>query len=291
MIATKPRPIAAAKGRNPTAHVRYWLADTGCGHDLVSRTHVRHVADRIKASNNPIKFNTANCNTDASEDILLRVDELDEDIEPYVLASTPAVLSIGRRCTDHGYPFTWPSGPDPLYFVSPQGKRVEMVVVDYVPYLPTKRAEHTAMTMVPTNVKRGIIAVNKTEQMPMAIPGVLALLQGDDAEAAAIPADPALLQGGAVVDVEGPEPEMVEPVDETAKERLRRIAKSAEHLRDHKPKNFYCDACQQAKMFRRPHGRVKHPGPPPTRFGEKMSADHLVSHAERSQSLRGAKMP
>ena len=42
-------------------------------------------------------------------------------------------------------------------------------------------------------------------------------------------------------------------------------------------------------MFRRPHGRVKHPGPPPTRFGEKLSADHLVSHAERSQSLRGDK--
>ena len=104
-------------------------------------------------------FNTANGNTDATEDILLRVDELDEDIEPYVLASTPAVLSIGRRCTDHGYSFTWPSGSDPPYFVSPQGKKVELVVVDDVPDLPTKRAEHIAMTTIPTNTKRGIIAI------------------------------------------------------------------------------------------------------------------------------------
>ena len=37
MIATKPRPIAVAKGNNPTAHVKYWLADIGCGYDLVSR--------------------------------------------------------------------------------------------------------------------------------------------------------------------------------------------------------------------------------------------------------------
>ena len=61
------------------------------------------MADRIKDSNNPIKFNIANGNTDAIEDILLSVDELDEDIEQYVLASTPAVISIGRRCQDHGY--------------------------------------------------------------------------------------------------------------------------------------------------------------------------------------------
>ena len=42
-------------------------------------------------------------------------------------------------------------------------------------------------------------------------------------------------------------------------------------------------------MFRRPHGRLKHHGPLPTRFGESLSADHLVSHSEKSQSLLGDK--
>ena len=49
-------------------------------------------------------FNTANGDKYATTDILLRVEELDEDVEPYVLDSTPAVLSVGRRCVDFGYP-------------------------------------------------------------------------------------------------------------------------------------------------------------------------------------------
>ena len=67
---------------------------------------------------------------------MLRVDELDEDIEPYVLNSTPAVPSVGRRCMDYGYEFRWPSG-EPPYFISPQGKKVKLEVKDYVPYLKT----------------------------------------------------------------------------------------------------------------------------------------------------------
>ena len=101
--------------------------------------------------------------------------------------------------------------------------------------------------------------------------------------------DNATLPGEAVVDLEGSEPEMVVLVDETTIERLRREAKSSNHLRDHKPKNPFCDACQQSKMFRRPHGRIKHHGPLPTRFGESLCADHLVSHSEKSQSLLGDK--
>ena len=64
-----------------------------------------------------------------------------------------------------------------------------------------------------------------------------------------------------LVIVEDPEPEMVLPADETTIERLKRVAKSPENLRDHKPKNPYCDACQQSKMFHRPHGLLKRHGP------------------------------
>ena len=131
MIVHNPHPIVAARGKRPTALVKYWLADTGCGYDLASRKHVLKLTERIKSIDNPITFNTANGNTDASEDIMLRVDELDEDIEPYVLNSTPAVPSVGRRCMDYGYEFRWPSGESPL-FTSPKGKKVKLEVNDYV---------------------------------------------------------------------------------------------------------------------------------------------------------------
>ena len=69
------------------------MADTGCGYDLVAKKHVAKFTDKTKQSDKPIMFNIANGNTYATTDILLRVEELDEDVEPYVLDSTPAALS------------------------------------------------------------------------------------------------------------------------------------------------------------------------------------------------------
>ena len=134
--------MAAHRLKYPTANIKYWLTDTGCGYDLVSRKHVAKTADRIKKSFNAVTFMTANGKTDAEEDILLHVAELDEDIEPYVMASTPAVLSIGRRCMDFGYEFRWPAGKLP-YFITPKGVKVTLVVEDYVPYLRTQLAKRT----------------------------------------------------------------------------------------------------------------------------------------------------
>ena len=168
VVANRPQAIAAAKGKRPTASVKYWLADTGCGYDLVARKHVAKFTDKIKQTDNPIMFNTANGMTDATNDILLRVEELDEDVEPYVLDSTPAVLSVGRRCVDFGYAFHWPAGSHKPYFVTPKGKRIELIVQDYVPYVKTKLAKHKAMTVISKAEVTGIIAVNHAEQLPRA---------------------------------------------------------------------------------------------------------------------------
>ena len=79
--------------------------------------------------------NPANGNTYDTTDILLPAEELDEDAGPYVLDSTPAMLSVGRRCVDFGYAFHWPPQSHKPYFVTPKGKRIELVVQDYVPYV------------------------------------------------------------------------------------------------------------------------------------------------------------
>ena len=176
-IVHHPHPIVVAKGKRPTASIKYWLADTGCGYDLVATKHVAKFTGKTKQSDNPIMFNTANGNTYATTDILLRVEELDEDVEPYVLDSTPAVLSVGRRCVDFGYAFHWPPGSHKPYFVTPRGKRIELVVQDYVPYVKTKLAKHTAMTVI-SKLTPGIIAVNHAEQLPRASQVALA---GNDA--------------------------------------------------------------------------------------------------------------
>ena len=166
------------------------------------------------------------------------------------------------------------------------------------------------MTVISKTETPGIIAVNQAEQLLEASTKALAghdiariagrqakanhpdtttghetaLFEGGP-EVVAPPDGPdyALVEGVAI-DLEELEPEMVVPVDESTIERLRRVAKSPEHLRDHKPKNPYCDACKQSKMFRRPHGRLKHHGPKPTKFEATLSADHLVIYSEKPQS-------
>jgi hypothetical protein len=98
---------------------------------LVSRKHVAKISDRIKASDQPINFQTANGHTQATDHILLNCEELGETIEPFVLLATPAVLSIGR-CFQLGYSFRWPAGKLP-YFITPSSKKVVLVVEDCIP--------------------------------------------------------------------------------------------------------------------------------------------------------------
>ena len=57
-----------------------------------------------------------------------------EEINPYVMESMPAVLSIGRRCMVHGYAFSWPANKSP-FFTKTIGEKVYCDAHAYVPYL------------------------------------------------------------------------------------------------------------------------------------------------------------
>ena len=113
-----PRAVCGAARKRPpaapvrTARTRLWLMDTGCGHDIVCKSGVDDkLAASIRAASTPLAFETANGALDASEEVPMMVPALDGQdaiIEPYVLPDSPDVLSIGKRCVDHGYGFYWP---------------------------------------------------------------------------------------------------------------------------------------------------------------------------------------
>ena len=112
--------MASKKGVSDAGTVRLWLADTGCGHDLVS---IREVGELKKLAFRAAKvmvFNTANGPVRATMVISFFVKEFQETIEPYLLKETPAVLSIGFRTMQLGYSFLWPAGERP-YFLLPSG--------------------------------------------------------------------------------------------------------------------------------------------------------------------------
>ena len=75
----KLKAMAAHRKKFPLANVKYWLTDTGCGYDLVSRKHVAKMEARINKSVSPLTFSNANGAIEAVDDILLLICELDEE--------------------------------------------------------------------------------------------------------------------------------------------------------------------------------------------------------------------
>ena len=69
----------------------------------------------------------------------VKVPELNATVTPYLVQSSPPVLSVGLRCVEDGFDFVWRgSKNEKPKLVSPDGKVIELEVRDYVPYLCSK---------------------------------------------------------------------------------------------------------------------------------------------------------
>ena len=99
-----PQPTPFSKGKD------VWLIDSGSEQDLISKAALRNAAKAVrKQAPQPIRRVTANGNITASEIADISVDALCEPAQPYILESSPAVLSLGVKCLDQGYSL-WESG-------------------------------------------------------------------------------------------------------------------------------------------------------------------------------------
>ena len=113
-----------------------FLADTGSEEDLISQQDQQSffpeasVVDATK----PVGLITANGPVLGDKSVNLMIPELGQNIECYVLENTPPVCSVGRRCMDEGFDFHWYAGK-PLYFVTPDGKRLRCKMKGRVPVI------------------------------------------------------------------------------------------------------------------------------------------------------------
>ena len=82
-----------------------WLQDTGSGNDLISKREVDPRSKRIPLSD-PLHLQTANDIISVKDRVRMKVKATNETIEPLLLRSTPAVMSVGFRCVEKGYKFT-----------------------------------------------------------------------------------------------------------------------------------------------------------------------------------------
>ena len=87
--------------------------------------------DAVKVSENPTTVVRANGQLLTEEDATVYVRELDLFVTAMLLEDTPAVLSLGKLCEDHGYTYHRTSG----HISSKNGRKIQCNTANYVPFV------------------------------------------------------------------------------------------------------------------------------------------------------------
>jgi hypothetical protein len=135
--------------------IRRWLADAGCGYDLVQTSMVEELGGQsLFRLREPKYLQTANGVTSLHHEITMCIPQLDEFTEILRMRNTLSVISIGKRCVEMGYCFHWPPYSESSFFVKPDGTRAICLVKNNIPYLEGGYDEN-ACRGVETDASRG----------------------------------------------------------------------------------------------------------------------------------------
>ena len=92
---------------------------------------------------------TANGEVQTREEATGYVKELDLFVTVLLLEETPAVLSLGKLCEDHGYTYHWTSGQKP--HLTKNGKRIDCNISNYVSFVVPGLSTSSSTTSTPTS--------------------------------------------------------------------------------------------------------------------------------------------
>ena len=87
--------------------------------------------DTLTKSCSPTTVMTANGEVQTPEEATIYVKELDIFLTMKVLEDTPAVLSLGKLCDEHGYSYEWMNGQKPHLIKN--GIRIHCNTENFVP--------------------------------------------------------------------------------------------------------------------------------------------------------------
>ena len=118
--------------------VRRLMLDSGCGIDLIGMHDLSVEERKLVSAYQELLLRTANGKTSTNGLARLKVDGLVELIEASVLENTPSLLSLGKRCVEHGCRFSWDPFQIPRFF-DPDGRESKLELINNIPYLlPTE---------------------------------------------------------------------------------------------------------------------------------------------------------
>ena len=99
---------------------------------MISKKDLSNVEmDTLTKSCSPTIVITANGEVQTQEEAIVYVKELDIFLTMKVLESTPAVLSLGKLCDEHGYSYEWINGQKPHLIKN--GIRIQCNTENFVP--------------------------------------------------------------------------------------------------------------------------------------------------------------
>ena len=258
----------------------------GAVYDLVSKRETTLIKRFVSKATFPITFHTANGPTRTENVANIYVRELDENITPYVLASTPSVLTVGYRCMDIGYTFIWPTNQSP-YFIRLDGMIIHLTIENYIPYLVPNSAH--CRPQKPSGTRSFCSPyVNTSTKVQPGAPGragkgnrSTSKIDKNRKPKVATPSDHESVGEEQVdhdeydTDQSSSDAEHADGLTLVARRSLRDEANSLYHLLTHKPKNPSCKYCRRAKMKdkRKYAGSYKNTA---TRWGHVVIGDHTA---------------
>ena len=90
---------------------REFVVDSGASMHMISKQNLSDAEmDTLTASKSPTTVITANGEVQTHEEATVYVKELDICLTMKVIEDTPAVLSLGKLCDEHGYSYEWIHG-------------------------------------------------------------------------------------------------------------------------------------------------------------------------------------
>ena len=91
----------------PTLKLRFilFVVDSGASMHMLSKKDL--------SSDDPTTVMTANGEVHTNEEAQVYVQDLDLFVSVQLLDETPPVLSLGKLCSEHGYPYEWKNGETP----------------------------------------------------------------------------------------------------------------------------------------------------------------------------------
>ena len=132
--STFPRWNGYSLLRKQKSLMKEFVVDSGASMHMVSKKDLNSTElETMRTSRSPTTVMTANGEVQTREEATERVRELDLFVTVMVLEETPAVLSLGKLCEDHGYTYHWTSGQKP--HLTKNGKRFICNISNYVPFV------------------------------------------------------------------------------------------------------------------------------------------------------------